>query len=178
MQESVGILWQTLRIRFYLRWTLANIIGWSGGMVLGSLGLALVGGIPGVFLAGSLMGAVAGSMQWLAVPELSRRWVVWSAVGGIVAALPVFLAAFSLVVGRTVGLAVMGAVFGLCIGWVQTLGLRGRAFVWVIINGVAGGLCGMLTLMPVSVPVCLTPGPLIFGLLTGWVLDTLQDELF
>ena len=179
MRESVDTLWQTLQTRFYLRWTLANMIGWSGGMILGSLGLALIGGIPGVFLAGGLMGAVAGTMQWVAMPELSRRWMLWSAVGGTIAALPVFLAAFALIAGRGVGLAVMGAVYGLCIGWIQTLALRGDGtFVWVIINVVAGGLCGMLTLLPVSVPVCLSPGPMIFGLLTGWVLYTLQDELF
>jgi hypothetical protein len=164
-----------------LRWVLANVAGWSLGLYLGSLALSWVGGIVGLLLAGAVAGLLAGTAQTLALRgqwTISlRRWALLSTAGGALAALPVFLALPALIVGRGTALTIMGALFGLIFGLVQTSALRGgqdRVLLWALANLFGGGLCALLSPGGIitGIPVCCTPGPVLFGLVTGGVLLT------
>jgi hypothetical protein len=162
-----------------LRWVLANVAGWSLGLYLGSLALSRAGGVPGLLLAGAVAGLLAGTAQTLALRTLwtvpLRRWVLLSTAGGALAALPVFLALPALIAGQGVGLTIMGALFGLIFGLAQSGALRSgqdRAILWALANLFGGGLCALLSPGGIisGVPVCCTPGPALFGLVTGGVL--------
>jgi hypothetical protein len=172
---------------FALRWICASVAGWSAGLYLGSVGLALVGGFVGLLLAGAICGLVAGTAQLLVLRAagVDKRWIFLSTAGGALAVMPVILAGFTLVAGRSVGVAVMGAVFGLCFGLVQTSALRhlqDMAIVWVLANILGGGLCGALSLAGsmFMLPICLTPGPLVFGIITGstlwWMIRAGEED--
>lgn len=184
LAEYLDTAREILARRFLLRWLLANVVGWSCGLMLGSALLGWFGGVIGLLLAALALGVCAGSAQMLALTEagFGSRWVVFSALGSLGAVLPVFLAAFALVAGNALGFAVMGAVFGLCFGaaqaWILRLHLEQDAVVmWMLVNALGGGLCGMSALggVPFALPVCLTPGPLTFGLLTGIALVRTMD---
>lgn len=154
-----------------IRWIIANAIGWSLGLIGGSLLLSWIGGLVGLLLAGGLTGLAVGAAQTYAVGELDRRWLALSILGAMLATLPTFAAGFSLIAGRQIGFTVMGAVFGLCLGWTQSHRLDDdeRALAWVLANVVGGSLCGLLTLGVTSLPVFLSLGPLAHGLVTGWI---------
>jgi hypothetical protein len=189
----------TIRQRLLLRWTLANIAGWSLGLFLGSLiagltvwvlgavGAKVLGRMVALLLAGTITGTVAGAAQRWALRgvfddvEIERRWVLLSAVGGTLGATTLVLTWFTIILGSA-GYLLMGGLFGLCFGWSQTPVL-GRNFgelaaVWVIANLLGGGLCSLLSLtgVPFSLPIFCTFGPVSFGLITGAVLLRMVRE--
>jgi hypothetical protein len=164
---------------FLLRWTLANVAGWALGLFLGGVILGIVGSILGVVVGGALCGTVVGLAQWLVLRLPDKRWLLVSAVGGGLAALPAYLSGVTLIAGPVIAYTIVGAVYGGLFGGAQWFALRhAEAGWWVAINALAGGLCGGLTLgfNPLGLPVLLSPGPVVFGLLTGVVLLRLSDD--
>lgn len=185
--------WWAVQTRFLLRWTLANMLGWSIGLYAGSTLAASLGGISmiaafALLPGGALAGAIAGGMQALALqlpldvhddiidgfsPEINRRWMIFSTLGGALGTIPVFFTAFTLIGGAGFGFAVMGLGYGLVFGWIQTYALHhdlpDLIWLWVPANGLGGCLCGAFSLgiNPLSVPVFCTIGPVIFGIITG-----------
>jgi hypothetical protein len=148
-----------------------------GGVVSWQALLSLLGGViravavrwPGR----SSVGTVAG---WRKSDKTHPRWALVSAVGGGLATLPAYLAGIALIAGPQVGYFVIGGVYGAIFGGLQALMLRrtfeeGSAW-WVTANLLAGGLCGCLTMtasLP-GLPLVCSPGPAVFGLLTGWAM--------
>lgn len=161
---------------FLLRWTLANLVGWALGLYLGSLFLSIIGSILGVLVGGAVAGGVVGAAQWLTLRPDDRRWLLVSALGGGLAALPAYLSGITLIAGPGVGYFIVGAVYGAIFGAAQWLAWRTDAGWWIGINALAGGLCGCLTLgfNPLGLPVICSPGPVVFGLLTGCVVLRLK----
>jgi hypothetical protein len=180
MVEHFPVIWN----HFLTRWTLANIIGWSLGLYLGGALLSVLGGIAGAAAGGALAGAFVGAAQWLVLrrksDKVNPRWALLSAAGGGLATLPAYAAGITLIAGPQVGYFVIGAVYGAIFGGLQALALH-RAFEegsawWVLANLLAGGLCGCLTMtasLP-GLPLICSPGPVVFGLLTGWALLALR----
>lgn len=172
-----------LQHHFLLRWTLANAAGWSVGLYAGSLVLMWIGGLVGMLLAGLVVGLVVGAAQTAAGHGASlqsrRYWLLFSAIGGMCSALPVFAAAFTLIAGRSIGFLMMGGVFGLCFGWTQALALRrsNTMLIWTLANVFGGGLCAVFSFagLPLSLPVFCAPGLVIFGVITG-VAQRLIDQ--
>lgn len=184
-------IWAQIKAHFLLRWMLANMLGWSVGLYVGSTLAASLGSISVISVVamlpgGAIAGAIAGGMQALALsipydadsddafpPDLSRRWVIFSTLGGTLGAIPVFFTAFALIGGAGFGFAVMGMGYGLAFGWLQTYALSDNLpdliWVWLPANGFGGCLCGAFALgiNPLGVPVFCTLGPVIFGLVTG-----------
>ncbi|MBZ0300662.1 MAG: hypothetical protein K8J31_13015 [Anaerolineae bacterium] len=173
--------------QFEFRWTIGNILGWSVGLYIGGGLLSVVGGIGGALAAGALAGATVGIAQWgvlrLDPGGMSRRWALLSALGGGMATLPAYLSGAALIAGPQVGYFVIGAVYGGLFASVQWIMLRTRceagASLWIIANLLAGGLCGCLS-MTASLPglpwIC-SPGPVVFGILTGITLQRLRQNL-
>jgi hypothetical protein len=188
--ESVGItIWHEInrlwRERFVFRWTLANTLGWSAGLLMGATTSSTLGGLPGVLLGGIICGAIAGWGQFLALRgfdlEIDRRWIVLSAIGGGLAIIPTGIAAIALVVGAHFGLAMMGATFGLCVGLMQSAAFafpEDAIVMWGLANLLAGGLCSVFTLtgVPFNLPVICTLGPVTFGAITGFALIKIVRE--
>lgn len=174
-----------LKNYFILRWTLANSVGWALGLYIGSGVWGWLGGIPGLLVGGGIIGGVVGACQWWAFQmggkRISRRWIYWSIWGGVLAIFPVFLLSFTTLFGLGFAGLLMGALFGGLFGGMQALYLSrqwGAAIIgWLLINIVAGAICGSLTLMNTAnwLPLICTPGPLLFGLLTGWLWHRLYQ---
>lgn len=169
---------------FLLRWTLANMLGWSLGLYLGGALLSIVGGIGGALAGGSVAGAVVGAAQWWVLHQeasaLKPYWALVSALGGGLAVLPAYLSGVTLIAGPQVGYFIVGAVYGGVFGGLQAAllwrALDDYAGWWIAGNVLAGGLCGCLTMtasLP-GLPVICSPGPVVFGLLTGWILQWLR----
>lgn len=178
-----------IRERILLRWTLANIGGWSLGLFLAVFGVKLTGlaEIGAILFAGMVAGTVAGAAQRWALrglfdeEEIKQRWVLLSAIGGTLGAITLLVTLITITLG-SVGYLIMGGVFGLCFGWTQTL-FWGREFGdladwWVLANVLGGGLCSLLSLtgVPFSLPIFCTFGPVSFGLITGAVLLRMVRE--
>lgn len=173
-----------LQENFLLRWTLANLLGWTVGLYLGTLAI----NSPIICLLGLLTGVSIGLAQWWALRNevtVTRRWVIASvagvAGGGILAAPALFFALSS----QTLGLTFAGAMIGLGIGVLQWSslpeGLK-RGGWWIGANLLAGALCALLTSIPIirGLPLGLLAGTALYGYLTGRVLRWLQlksDEL-
>lgn len=137
----------------------------------------MVGSIVGVLLAGAVTGVIVGGAQAF-ILRAERRWWLVSGLGGGLAALPAYLSGVTLIVGPAPGYFVVGAVYGAIFGAAQWLALNhDSGGWWVAVNGLAGGLCGCLTLgfNPLGLPVLCSPGPLVFGLLTGIVILRLWE---
>ena len=167
-----------LRENFLLRWTLANLAGWTVGLYLGTLAI----NSPIICLLGLLTGLSIGLAQWWALrSELSitGRWIVAStagvAGGGLLAAPALFFALSS----QTVALTFAGGMIGLGVGAFQwsflPQSLR-RGGWWIGANLLAGALCALLTSLPIirGLPIGLLVGTAVYGYLTGRVLRWLQ----
>jgi len=173
---------------FLLRWTLANVAGWSAGLYLGSALVGALGGIGGALAGGVLAGAVVGAAQWIVLRTETQaawanpRWAIASALGGGLAILPAYIAGAALIAGPQVGYFVVGGVYGGIFGALQGFLFRTQvdhmAVVWVTANLLAGGLCGCLTMtasLP-GMPLICSPGPVVFGLVTGCAAQMLQRD--
>lgn len=167
--------------RWEVRWILVNSAGWSGGLLAAAL-LIRVAGWFGALLAGACLAALAGACQTFVLPTAvteKRRWIMLSAFAGLLATLPVYLSSLLALLHLPLGLLLMGALFAAAVGGAQALLLRrtsgDRAWQWVAVCALAGGLCAPLTLSASAsgLPVICAPGPLIFGIVTAWALPRL-----
>lgn len=110
--------------RFWLAWTLANIIGFIIGNFLGATDGGLIPGVAG----DSIFGLTFGTAQWLVfsyfLPQYRRKllwWIVMSAVGFTVG---VRLGArFAPMI--TVDNTLLGIVFGIIVGTAIGIGQSG-----------------------------------------------------
>lgn len=168
----------TLQQSFLVRWILANAVGWSAGLYLGSFSLRLLNGFFGILIGGAIAGGIVGTAQWFVLRDWldldDRRWIAYSALAGVLGALPVMILSFALVIGG-VGLALLGAIFGAIFGGVQWLVIHERldgAPFWIGANLAGGALCAVLSLsgFPAALPIFLTAGPYLFGGITGLAL--------
>lgn len=195
--DALTALWEQVEQHLLLRWTLANIAGWSLGLLLGSFvaGLAgkllgnLFGALIGLPLAGALAGGLVGAAQREALigsfdeSTIPTQWLTMSAIGGSIGAASLLLTWAVLFTGAP-GFAIIGGVFGLAFGWMQARLLAFNfgtlAMWWVVANGVGGGLCSLLTFtgfpLPFALPICCTFGPVAFGLITGAVVRAIERE--
>jgi hypothetical protein len=196
LENRLQAIQQEIKQRLVLRWTLANIAGWSAGLFLGTLVAQLAawvlgdvaGQIVGPLLAGAVVGAVVGWLQRRALsglfvdsPEIEAGWLTFSIIGGVVGSLSLVITWATIFIG-SMGYVVMGAVFGLAFGWLQTSALKDHfgevTVIWVGANVVGGGLCSVLTFtgVPFNLPVFCTFGPVTFGIITGLALKALLRE--
>jgi hypothetical protein len=157
------------------RWVLALTLGPPLSLLVGSIVaqmVAQIAGLIGFLLGGLVIGAGIGLAGWLALRPLEwmsvfgRRWITWSALGGLIGILPAFLAGLlGALFGWQVSLGLGGAVFAAILGAAQALVLR-RAFpereAWAlyVIAQTFGGLIGAALGLPF--------GSLIYALITGW----------
>ena len=177
-QALLAWLTAALQQSFWMRWLLANTLGWSLALYAGAITADLLGGLPvlALLLGGFITGIIAGGAQMIALRvfgDISARWYAMSALGGVLGAVAVFPALFVLIIGRGPGFALMGGLFGLCFGGVQALALDAPPaeiiIWWGLANLLAGCACGWLALgvTPFGLPVLCSGGPLIFGAITG-----------
>lgn len=179
MRPIVEAIYRYLETYAAARWLLANLAGWSAGLYAAALCVQLLGGLIGLLLGGGLAGLLVGGAQWWALRGeadwLDGRWVRFSTLGGVLGALPAFVAGGALIVGHTLGFCIVGAVFGGIIGAAQYVLLNDHVEaggLWVLANVAGGALCGVFSLAvnPLYLPVCCTFGPLIFAGITGAAL--------
>lgn len=188
-----------LRANFLLRWTVANVVGWSVGLYLSAWSLST----PALCLGGAFAGLCVGAAQWWALktpppdplPEfregegalgdspitVERDWIGLTIAGAILGALPALSAGVLVALGWGLGIAFAGAIFGGGVGVAQYFILqRGltRAGWWIAGNVAAGALCALLTLAPLvrGLPIGLVVGTAIYGYITGRALLWLEKS--
>lgn len=172
----IDTLQTALRTHFILRWMLANVIGWSIG---------LLGGLlfnPICFIAGGAACIGVGIAQWYVLrPHYDREWIVATVVGGLCGTVPALLGGLMIFFGLgLVGLC-SGAIFGAAIGIAQWLLLKrnhSRAEWWIGANALGGLLCGLLTMIPLiaGLPIGLLIGSAVYGYITGRALEWLANQ--
>lgn len=175
--QQIQALWERY---WLLRWVIANMLAWWLALGIAALFLHLLG-LLGALFGGAGVGLIVGAAQaYILRREKSmlpmRHWIAFSALGGLLATIPVYLLGFVALFNLSLGLLLIGALFGGFLGFMQALILyhdhEDLAILWVIGCIVGGGLCAPLSLSASSMglPLIFAPGPLIFGLITGWVL--------
>lgn len=183
------ILYQTrdtLARYFLLRWTLANAAGWSLGLLFAltigaSVGEWLKLPLLSLILSGTIAGVVVGAFQHLALRgEVTRRWIGFSALGGLIGAFPAFVLSFTLLLRWELGAALMGSAFAAVLASLQCAALSENMpppAAWIVTNAFAGCLCGacsVVAALPI-VPLVCSAGPPLFGLITGLVIVRALD---
>lgn len=163
--------------RAWLRWAVANLLGWPLALTLGlvvigwAVGpLGLLALLPGGVVVGGVAGLVQAVALWPLLGPSARRWPLWSAAGGAAGALLMFVVWVLHVAGPLVGFGAMGALFGLALGAAQGLGagMRDGTVAWAMACTVGGCGCGALSFTgwPFALSVVCSAGPLAFALLT------------
>jgi hypothetical protein len=176
-QQTLVAIW---RQYWLLRWTVANMVGWSLALVTAVLLLQLFG-LGGALVGGASAGAIAACAQSFMLRQMKtwavtrRHWILSGALGGALATLPVYLLGFVALFHAQIGLLMMGAMFGGIVGAVQYYALNetyGELALWWVLACLIGGmLCAPLTFTTtLLLPVIGSLGPVVFGLCTGWAL--------
>lgn len=171
---SLVTIW---REYWLLRWTLVNMVGWSLALMAGVLCLRFFG-LIGALMGGAMAGAIVAFAQSFMLPQIKswpvtrKQWVIWSAIGGALATVPVYLLGFLALLHAQIGLFFMGGMFAGIISALQFRLLRYEyddAALWWVLASIGGGmLCAPLTFTGINlVPIIGSLGPIIFGLLTG-----------
>jgi hypothetical protein len=184
-QQTGVAIW---RRYWLLRWTVANMVGWSLALVAAVV-LLRVFGLLGAIIGGATAGAIAAYAQSLMLRQMKvwsvtpRRWIISSALGGALATLPVYLLGFVALIHAQLGLLMMGAIFGGIVGTVQYYLLNDfyeeQALWWVLASVIGGMLCAPLTFTTaLIIPVIGSLGPVVFGLCTGWALITMNRRQY
>jgi hypothetical protein len=177
MQTTIQRINNFWRRFWLLRWIVANVLAWWLALGIAALFLYLFG-IFGALISGAIVGLIIGAAQAHTFPRktvATRSWILFSALGGFLATLPVYLLGFIALLNLTLGLLLMGAIFGGILAAMQALILRhhdeDRAILWVIACIIGGGLCAPLSLTAsnIALPLIFAPGPVVFGLISGWV---------
>lgn len=164
------------RHSWLLRWTVANIVGWLLALLTAALSMWLLGAL-GALLAGAIVGGIVGAFQaWALFDTLDRRWLGLSAVGGGLGLLPTLLLIPLSLLHFGLAAFLIGTLFGSILAACQALYLsqqvKESAYAWIPVCGVAAGIATWFStlMMQLGVPLCLSPGTLIFALLTGWLI--------
>jgi hypothetical protein len=186
--ERLQSAWTT---SFLLRWTLANVLGWTAGLYL----IAWSFSTPVFCLGGGLAGVIVGAAQWTVLRReyflssrteneqsaLTGNWIVLSAIGGLLGLLPAMVAGLLVTFGWGVGIALVGGALGAGLGigqWFRLNGHMGRAGWWILANVGGGAACALLTLAPLirGLPLGLLIGTAVYGYVTGRALAWLQTQ--
>jgi hypothetical protein len=204
-RQQASLFRARVRAHFLLRWVLANIIGWSVGLYLSAWSLST----PALCLGGAFAGLCVGFAQWWALKPandplpsvaefmdgeqntglspttVQRDWIVLTAVGSILGAIPALSASVLVALGLGLGIAIAGAIFGAGIGVAQYFILQrglSRAGWWIAANVAGGALCALLTLaplilaLPIGLPLGLLFGTALYGYITGRTLVWLKES--
>jgi len=170
---------------FWLRWAIIHMVMWQLALLMAAFLWWVLGGW-GVLMSGAAVGAIIGVGQsWLLfTPDeqpLRYRWVSFSGIGGFLGMFPAGILALVGVFQLTLAAFLVGAAFAGVLGILQALILASllddRAYLWVPMSAFAGGLA-LVCLVPLvrwGVPLCLSPGFLLFGLFTGGLLSRWLD---
>jgi len=161
--EKIRYWWQEY---WLLRWSVANIIGWAGALLLSAMMVRLFG-FGGAFLAGAFFGfGLSLPQAWIlfSADEMAtrRKWIIYSAIGGFFGAFPAGILSIIGIFNIWIAALLMGAMFGGIWGLLQSFVLvpvlGDDAYLWIAVCLVAGALSALLT-----VPILLTPIPLLFS---------------
>lgn len=172
----IDTLRTVLRDNFILRWTLANMIGWSIGLLAGLFN-------PICFIvAGAAACICVGVAQWYVLrPQYSKDWIVATVVGGLCGTIPALFGGLMFIFGWGLIALCSGALFGGAIGVSQWLILKrtySRAEWWIGANALGGLLCGLLTTIPLitGLPIGLLLGSAVYGYITGRALEWMAKQ--
>lgn len=163
-----------------LRWVIANIIGWTAGLVIATTGIRLFG-VVGALLSGALFGIGLSLPQaWILFPvdEMRSRykWIFYSAVGGFFGIFPAGILSITGIFNLWLAAILTGAMFGGIWGLLQSIVLvqllGERAYLWIPMCMFAGAVSAILTIpiLFTGIPLLFSPATIAFSLMTGWLM--------
>lgn len=163
-----------------LRWTVANIFGWSIALFIAAIFIWLFGAI-GALLSGAIIGCLIGIVQaWILFTSQEmrhrRNWILFSTGGGFLGIFPATVIAIVSLLNTWLGAFLVGVAFCSLLGGLQAIYLvrliDERAYMWIPLCAIAGGFASLLTvpLLTLGLPIFFSLGSIIYALLTGFVL--------
>lgn len=170
------------RIQFYwqqyplLRWALVHWLTWPLGLFLAAF-LLQIAQFIGLLLAGAVVGAVVGAGQaylLYAKHEDWRRWILVSAVGGLIGSYPAYIFAFMALFSWWIAALLIGLAIGGGIGAMQAWALyrSGQDYLaWLSMTVVAAAFGAWLAFAGsfLGWPMLLSPSGAFFGLALGYL---------
>lgn len=165
-----------------LRWVIGTVIGWQLGVLLAVFVLWLFGAW-GVLLVGALIGVGVGTGQaWILFAGIDNsqqermRWILLSALGGLCGTFPAGVLALTGIFNLWIAALLVGGCFAALVGGLQVIYLLRwldmRAYLWIGVCALGGMLSAGVTLLLSGwgVPLWLSPGSVLFGVVTGVVM--------
>lgn len=179
-------IWRTY---WQVRWLVMNGVVWSIALLCIAIFMQLFGGW-GILIGGFMTGLVVGIGQTWAMGTMlpvelqvnTRRWVIYSALSGTVAIIPVALLVWLLFFNLTFALVIMGGLFGGILASGQYTLITNvwdeHAWLWIVASILGGMLCAPLTLYggQNGIPILISFGPASFALITGICLWFIRRE--
>lgn len=159
---------------------LANYVGVALAGIVASLFVWLTGGF-GALLSGSLIGSILGVAQAFILftkdeVSIRKQWILYSAIGGFLAVFPAFVLSIASIFNIWIGAFLIGSAFAGLLGLLQSFVLvkllGERAYLWIGMCVLAGGLSAMLSvpILQSRIPLLCSPSLLFFAVLTGWLI--------
>ena len=158
-----------------------HILAWSFALLVTALFIWLTGTI-GAILAGALVGLFIGIAQaWMLFNademQQRRRWLLVSSLGGFLGLFPAVAIGLITFFNLWLGIFLIGLMFGAVFGLLQAVYLvqllDDFAYLWIPVCMLACGLGALLTvpMLTTGLPIFLSPGSIVFALLTGSILS-------
>jgi hypothetical protein len=168
--------WQSYPL---LRWAMIHWLSWPLGLLLGTL-LLQIAQFFGLLLAGAVVGAVVGAGQaylLYGTMEERRRWVLYSALGGLIGSYPAYVFVFFGLLSWWIAALLVGLSFGAGLAGMQAWALY-RAedeavWRWLGVTVAAAVFCSWLAGLFIILgwPMLLSPSGIFFGLALGYVRE-------
>jgi hypothetical protein len=174
--ESFRIYWQSYPL---LRWALVHWLAWPLGLFAAAL-LLRIAGFFGFLMAGAVLGAVLGAGQsYLLYDSLEnrRRWLAYSAAGGLIGSFPVYIFVLFSLLSWWIAALLVGISFGAAFGGMQAYALYragSRSFLrWLAVTILAAVIGTWLAALGILLgwPMLLSPSGILFGLMLGYIQE-------
>lgn len=174
--KQLQLYWKTYPL---LRWAVLHWLSWPLGLFMAAL-LLQVAGFLGLLLAGSVVGAVVGAAQsWLLYENMEerRRWIFYSALGGLFGSFPAYVFAFLSIFSWGIAALLVGLSFGGGLGAMQALAMfqAEKAGYWHWFGVTLGAAVAGTWLAALGIvfgwPILLSPSGILFGLALGYLWE-------
>jgi hypothetical protein len=181
--EIFQVYWQGYPL---LRWGLVHWLAWPLGLFAASL-LLRIAGFLGFLLAGAVVGAVLGAGQsYLLYDNLEnrRRWIGYSAAGGLIGSFPAYVFAFFALLSWWIAALLVGLSFGAAFGGMQAYALyragKARFLRWLAVTILAAVIGSWIAALGIVLgwPMLLSPSGILFGLMLGYIREKRKQHPF
>jgi hypothetical protein len=166
-----------------LRWAVIHWISWPLGLFLATFLMQLLQ-FFGLLLAGAVVGAVIGAGQaylLYATTEERRRWILYSAFGGLIGAYPAYIFVLFGFLSWWIAALLVGLSFGGGLAGMQAWALyraEQNFGLWLGMSLLAALVCTWLAGLFIvwGWPMLLSPSGILFGMILGYGVERRKSK--